>query len=180
MYRVRRPTRSRRTSKRAPAPVVRRATTDNGCKPATMASRPKMGMVPIRLADAAAQTIPRRSACWARMIEPHLSECAGDLAEQILAEKIALRHQASDMTLESLPLFGRERLGRHDYDWDVSRVRVCFESLEQFEAVHLRHHQVEDDQVGDGAVRVGQGLGARSGLAHDVVAVRVQDTGDRG
>src|SRR4030042_3665407 len=119
MYRVRRRTRSMRTSRRAAAPIVRRATTDNGCKPATMASRPKMGMVPIRLADAAAQTLPRRWACWARMIEPHLSECAGDLAEQVLAEQIALRHQASDLTLESLPLFGRERLGRPDDDGGV-------------------------------------------------------------
>src|SRR4030095_13823923 len=43
---------------------------------------------------------------------------------------------------------GGVRPSRHHDDRKVGRARVCLQPLEELEAIHARHHEVQDDEAG--------------------------------
>ncbi len=51
---------------------------------------------------------------------------------------------------------------------------MALDPAAQLEAVHLRHHQVDDDQVRDALVQFAQGLGSAA-RRHDFIAGVLED-----
>src|SRR5207237_9288484 len=72
--------------------------------------------------------------------------------------------QAFDLALDGCD-------GAEDDDGDVE---VALDAAAEFEAIHFRHHQVDDDQMRDALVQLAQCFGATPG-GHDLIARVLED-----
>ena len=54
----------------------------------------------------------------------------------------------ADKAVESHAIGGGDLLGGHDENGNSSGFLILAERLDDVEAAHLRHHEIEDDQIG--------------------------------
>src|SRR3954469_25993520 len=73
---------------------------------------------------------------------------APDLHAEAGALERRLTHDARDVTVEPVAVRGGDLLRREDDNRDARRLRMPVERLHDIEAADVRHHQVEDDEVG--------------------------------
>ncbi len=81
-------------------------------------------------------------------------EGAAQLGAELLARERALAEDAPDLAVEAGAVLRRDLLGRHHHHGNASAGLGPAELGHELEAVHLRHHEVEEDEVGHGAARL--------------------------
>src|SRR5437879_5615027 len=82
----------------------------------------------------------------------------------------SLLDRSLDAAVAALLVLGRDVLGGEHDDGDAAPALVTADLLHEFEAIHLRHHQVQHDQAGRALAKPLEGDTAVLGL-HDTVAV---------
>ena len=87
------------------------------------------------------------------------------------------RNPACPSTRSSTALCGQRA---HEHDRDVAGRGVLPQRLRQLGAVHQRHHQVRDDQIGLVLARCARAPGRRSPAVSTRLALVLQDRGDQG
>jgi hypothetical protein len=99
--------------------------------------------------------------------------------EKFVVEKIAFLHQGLDLRAEPFLFFGRQLLGGGHDDRDLGGLRVGFQGIHHREPVHFRHHQIQDDQVGQFAPNKADAFLSVGGLQDREIALRLQDAPDQ-
>src|ERR1700738_5016194 len=74
-----------------------------------------------------------------------LSYLATKLPQHLVA--IGLLNDALDAAIEAVTVLLRQALRRDHHHRDVVPVRPTAQLVEEFKSVHLRHHQIENDDV---------------------------------
>ena len=69
--------------------------------------------------------------------------------QKFVVQEITLLHQRLDLTLQTALFIHGQLLGGGNDHRDVGRLRFAPQIIENCEAIHFRHHQVENDQVGE-------------------------------
>src|ERR1035441_11079929 len=70
-----------------------------------------------------------------------------DFGRESVTVALALVHDRRHIAIEPVAVLGGDLLDGDDQDRNASGVGMLLERLHHGEAVHLRHHQIEDDQV---------------------------------
>ncbi len=95
--------------------------------------------------------------------------------EQILIGEITLLQEHLDLTPETFLLTDRQLLGCDDDDGDAAQIRVSLHRLQHLEAIHLGHHQIQEDHVRLFALYHLQARATVVGFENLVVAARLKD-----
>src|SRR4051812_45447327 len=88
-----------------------------------------------------------------RMIAMSVSRYAGshgspDFVSESLAVEASLAHNRRHVAVEPRSVVWTYRRRRDDHDGDARRRGQLSERLNDLEAVHLRHHEVQNDEIG--------------------------------
>src|SRR5512143_1281031 len=139
-----------RRTRRA-ASTVRMAATASELKPAFMASFPKTGLSPRKTAELSAAKMPpvscpRLIRCWSQSSEYTLLDQRFDFLQELVVEEVTFLHQGLNLAAKPFLLVRRQLLRGRNNDRDVRRLLVGLQLVHHCKAVHLGHHQVEDDQ----------------------------------
>ena len=78
-------------------------------------------------------------------------------------------HQRLDLAVQEVLFLRGQFLGSGNDNGNVGGFRAGAQGVDDRETVHLRHHQIEDDQVWQFALDQGQALDPIAGFADDVI-----------
>src|SRR5262245_26213943 len=70
-----------------------------------------------------------------------------DSCQQLVAVAGCLEHEIHDPAIEPAALHFAQIGGRHSDDRNIAECEIASEPFEEFKSVHLRHHEVKQDQI---------------------------------
>src|SRR6266699_694017 len=73
--------------------------------------------------------------------------CPPDFGRKAGTVELRLFHDRCDVTIQLDAVLGRDSLGRDHDDRNMSRCIIFTERHHYVEAIHLRHHEIQDNQV---------------------------------
>src|ERR1700680_107683 len=103
-----------------------------------------------------------------RFLCEHGRHCAPKLPEQLILPLFLLMEKCSCIRPEVIPFLEGQVLARqHEYG-EIGGTRMAPPFSEQLESAHLREHEIENYEFGQGSRHLGTGLRAVGRRAHDI------------